>query len=139
MESQKTKKWVKKEIINQEEMKQQPMIEEEKKTKPKRKWNNVMKKEEYKPQFEKSTSKQYKYSVITPAGKKVNFGDKWYQQFKDTALGVFSHLDHNDPKRQEQYFKWHGKIMNKDSKLTFLDVESPSYYSWKYLWSGKTD
>ena len=38
-----------------------------------------------KSKFEKSKSKNKKYSVITPSGKKINFGDKRYEHFKDTT------------------------------------------------------
>ena len=55
--------------------------------------------------FEKSKSKNKKYSVITPSGKTINFGDLRYQQFKDTALGLYKNLDHGDKKRQKNYYK----------------------------------
>lgn len=52
------------------------------------------------PKFEVSNRYPYKYSVITPSGRKVHFGDKRYEHYKDTTgLGKYSHLNHNDNKR----------------------------------------
>lgn len=85
------------------------------------------KKELYKP-F-KSKAKNKKYSVYikadTKSGKKlIHFGDNRHQQFKD-KLGEYSHLDHNDKKRRDLYYKRHGKATSKDSA---------KYFSHKYLW-----
>ena len=86
--------------------------------------------------FEKSKLKNKKYSVITPKGKKINFGDKRFQQFKDsTGLGLYSDLDHNDKKRKKNYCKRSGNIKDKKGNLTKNDKESPNYYARKFLWS----
>ncbi len=86
--------------------------------------------------FEKSKVKNKKYSVITPKGKKINFGDKRYSQFKDTTgLGLYSDLDHNDKKRKKNYCKRSGNIKDKKGDLTKNDKESPNYYARTYLWS----
>ena len=86
--------------------------------------------------FEKSKSKNKKYSVITPSGKKINFGDKRYKHFKDTTpLKLYSNLDHNDKKRQINYCKRSSGIKNKKGKLTKNNKESANHYSMKYLWS----
>ena len=77
----------------------------------------------YKPV--KSTRKDKKYMVLTKKGV-IHFGQKGYQQFKD-KLGVYSHLDHNDPKRRERYYARHGERNIKDK-------ERAKYYSHKYLW-----
>ena len=71
--------------------------------------------------FEKSKLKNKKYSVITPKGKKINFGDKRFQQFKDsTGLGLYSDLDHNDKKRKKNYCKRSGNIKDKKGDFTLL-------------------
>ena len=86
--------------------------------------------------FEKSKLKNKKYSVITPKGKKINFGDKRFQQFKDTTgLGLYSDLDHNDKKRKKNYCKRSGNIKDKKGDLTKNDKESANYYARTYLWS----
>lgn len=86
-------------------------------------------------QFKKSTRKNKKYAAKTPSGKWVHFGDTRYQQYRDiTGLGLYSHLDHKDPKRRVAYRKRHGAIKLKSGKLAVLDPEQPSYYSWRWLW-----
>jgi hypothetical protein len=58
--------------------------------------------------------------------KKVPFGDNRYEQYKDDALGIYSHLNHNDMKRRTLYRKRHeGEEQNKYSS---------GYFSLKYLW-----
>lgn len=84
-----------------------------------------MEKELYKP-F-KSTAKNKKYSVyVMKNGKKrlLHFGDSRYGQFKD-KLGHFKHLDHNDPKRRELYYKRHGQTKDKNTA---------KYWSHLVLW-----
>ncbi len=81
--------------------------------------------------FEKSHLKSKKYNAIlenkiTGHIKKVPFGSIYYQQYKDsTGLNLYSHLDHNDKKRRELYYKRHNKDYAKFS---------PDYFSKKYLW-----
>ena len=77
----------------------------------------------YKPV--KSTRKNKKYMVLTKSGV-IHFGDKRYEQFKD-KLGVYKHLDHNDPKRKKAYYDRHKQ---KDTK----NKESAKYWSHKILW-----
>ena len=84
--------------------------------------------------FSISTRKNKKYSVITPSGRVVHFGDKRYQHFKDKALGVYSNLDHNDKVRRRSYRRRARGIKNKNGKAVFLDKESPAYYSYRFLW-----
>lgn len=58
--------------------------------------------------------------------KRVPFGDLRYEHFKDRALGLFSHLDHNDPERRRLYKKRHAGENEKKY--------SSGYFAWKYLW-----
>lgn len=89
-----------------------------------------------KPKFEKSKKKNKKYSVITPKGNKIDFGDKRYKHFKDTTdLKLYSDLNHNDKKRQKNYCKRSGAIKDKNNKLTKNNKESSNYYSRTFLWS----
>lgn len=82
-----------------------------------------MKLELYKPV--KSNKKFKKYMVLTKRGV-IHFGDNRYGQFRD-KLGLYSKLDHKDPKRREAYYARH-----KEKGLK--DKERAKYYSHKYLW-----
>tara|TARA_R100001591_G_scaffold104293_1_gene111898 strand:- start:845 stop:1087 length:243 start_codon:yes stop_codon:yes gene_type:complete len=75
----------------------------------------------YKPV--KSTRKNKKYMILTDKGI-VHFGDKRYGQFKD-KIGLYSHLDSNDPARKKAYYDRHGKSAKKDTA---------KFFSHKYLW-----
>jgi len=87
------------------------------------------------PKFEKSTRKNKKYSVTTPSGKKIHFGDVRYSQYKDsTGLGLYTHLNHGDKERRKKYLLRAKGIKNKDGKLTWKDPESSNYYSVRFLW-----
>jgi hypothetical protein len=88
------------------------------------------------PEFRKSTHKNKKYSVLTPKGKVIHFGDIRYQHFKDsTGLNLYSHLDHNDKKRKTKYLTRAKGIKDKNGKLTWNDPESSNYYSVHFLWT----
>lgn len=85
--------------------------------------------------FEKSNIANKKYSVITPKGKKIHFGDTRYEHYKDTTgLKLYSNLDHLDEKRRSAYRKRHSKILTKSGTPAYLDKEQPSYYAYNYLW-----
>lgn len=80
--------------------------------------------------FSKSKRKNKKYKVVIKRrglrNKTVHFGDKRYQQFKDsTPLKIYKSKDHGDKKRQKNYFARHGKKAK---------IYTPKYFSHKYLW-----
>ena len=88
------------------------------------------------PVFKVSERKNKKYSVITPSGKKIHFGNKNYQHYKDsTGLGIYSHLDHKDKKRRASYQARHKAIKLKDGSYAYKNKNSPSYYSMRFLWT----
>lgn len=67
-----------------------------------------------------------KYRVILSNGKHVDFGDKRYQQYKDsTPLKAYSYLDHLDKKRRDLYYARHSKD---------YPPYSADWLSKKYLW-----
>jgi hypothetical protein len=76
--------------------------------------------------LEISKAKDKRFSIITPTGKKINFG-----LFPFKGKGTF--LDHKDTKIKEAWQARHKKIM-KDGKPAYLNKESPDYYSWNILW-----
>ena len=87
------------------------------------------------PTFMRSTLKHKKYMVRTPQGKLIHFGDKRFSQYRDsTGLGLYSHLDHNDPKRRAKYRKRHKAIKTADGRPAYLDKEQAAYYAYNYLW-----
>ncbi len=74
--------------------------------------------------FKESTRKNKKYDVFYGGQYIVSFGDKRYQQYKD-KLGLYSHLDHMDKKRRDNYYKRFGE---------FAEEGTAKYFSHKYLW-----
>jgi hypothetical protein len=92
------------------------------------------------PVFKKSTRKNKKYMVRNVLNKTfqdkwIHFGDIRYQHFNDTTgLKLYSYLDHHDKIRQQSYLKRAKGIRNKKGELTYLDKNSPNYYSVNYLW-----
>jgi len=82
--------------------------------------------------YEKSTRKDKKLMTVVD-GKKVHFGFPKMQQFKDKT-GIWSKLDHGDPKRRKNYLTRTAGIKNKSGKLTKDDPSSPNYHSRRILW-----
>ena len=78
--------------------------------------------------FKVSTKKNKKYDVFKNDKYLTSFGDKNYQQYKDTTpLKVYSNLDHLNLKRKQNYYKRFGKKDN-------AKFESAKYFSNNYLW-----
>jgi len=82
--------------------------------------------------FEKSHLSTKKYNAIllnkkTGKNKKVPFGQKGYEQYKDTTgLGAYTKFNHLDKKRRQLYRNRHkGEETKKFSS---------GYWSWYYLW-----
>ena len=81
---------------------------------------------------EKSRTKNKKYDGIirnknTKKEKRVPYGDIRYQHYRDTTkLKLYSHLDHNDPKRRKNYKNRHEKTRH--------NKFSSSWFAYKYLW-----
>ena len=89
----------------------------------------------FQPIFHRSERKDKKYAVWSPKGKLINFGAKDMEQYKDsTGLGLYSHLDHNDPERKRRYLLRAKGIKNKEGLRTWNNPEFANYYSVKYLW-----
>jgi hypothetical protein len=81
--------------------------------------------------FTKSHLVNKKYDAIlknkiTKQIKLIPFGSANYEQYRDsTGLNLYSHLDHNDTKRKDLYYKRHNINYGKFT---------PDYFSKKYLW-----
>lgn len=81
----------------------------------------------------------YKYTAILPDGKRVNFGARSYQHYKDSVPknrggGLWSHKDHLDPDRRANYRSRHGGIRKSNGRRA-IDVKySPAWFSYYFLW-----
>jgi hypothetical protein len=73
-----------------------------------------------------SEAKNKRFSIISPSGKKINFG-----LFPFKGDGAF--LDHKDEMKRKAWQARHIKIM-KDGQPAYLNPESAEYYSWNILW-----
>jgi hypothetical protein len=85
--------------------------------------------------FERSKVRGKKYDAILRKKKKnatrvvrrVPFGAVGYEQYRDTTgLGLYTRVNHGDPKRRRNYRTRH----RGENKRKF----SSGYFSWKYLW-----
>ena len=81
--------------------------------------------------FERSKTAGKKYDAVlenkkSKTERRVPFGARGYDQYKDKALGLYSGRDHNDTKRRDLYRKRHAG----EEKAKY----SSGYFSWKYLW-----
>lgn len=79
--------------------------------------------------FTKSPRKNKKYRVFFVYKNKhykIDFGDVRYQHFRDRVMGLYSHLDHNDETRRQNFIKRFEHISS--------DPRSPSYWSRIMLW-----
>lgn len=84
--------------------------------------------------FRKSKTKNKKYDVYYN-NKWIPFGDSRYQHYKDTTgLKLYSHLDHLNKKRRENYRNRHKAILLKNKQPAYKNMNSPSYWSYNYLW-----
>jgi len=88
--------------------------------------------------FERGTY-PHKYVAVMKDGKKVRFGHQDYEQFKDSVPksmggGVWSHKDHGDTKRRQNYRKRHAGVKTKSGKPAYRVKYSPSWFSYHYLW-----
>ena len=94
--------------------------------------------------FEKGPGvKKYTATVKNKKTKKtriLHFGDKNYEQFKDrTNLGIYSHKNHGDKRRQENYYNRHSGEKNRKKAIAKEIRRGDGYYtpkllSHKYLW-----
>ena len=83
-----------------------------------------------------------KYTALVPIGgkvKRVHFGDRRYQHFKDSVPmdlggGKWSRLDNGDLKRRKNYRNRHGGMLCSDGTLCISRKYSPSWFSYNFLW-----
>jgi len=86
------------------------------------------------PTFMKSKAKGKKYAVVYN-GKTINFGSKINSQYSDsTGLGLYSHLNNNDPVKRKAFRARMSKIKNKQGEYVYKLKSSPAYWAYNYLW-----
>ena len=83
--------------------------------------------------FVKAKVRNKKYTAIiedikTRREYRVPFGDVRFEQYRDTALGLYRQLDHGDRQRRLNYLKRHENTRKKKW--------SPSWFSAVFLWSA---
>lgn len=76
-----------------------------------------------------STHKNKKYDVFHNSKYLVSFGDNRYQQYHD-KIGYYSHLDHKNPQRRQNYRLRHSN----DISVLENDPCGAGWWSWHYLW-----
>lgn len=80
-----------------------------------------------------------KYTAILKDGKRVSFGDRRYEQYKDSVPvsmggGKWKKKDHKDKDRRKNYRARHGALVCKDGKKCISKKYSPAWFSYYYLW-----
>jgi hypothetical protein len=89
--------------------------------------------------FEKSKVSSKKYTAIMPDGKRVNFGAKNYEHYKDSVPvrlggGVWKHKNHLDKERRKNYRTRHGGVLLKDGRKAVNVKYTPAWFSYNFLW-----
>jgi len=75
-----------------------------------------------------STVQGKKYDVFDKQGKKLaSFGALGYEQYRDSAGGHYSNLNHGDKKRRDRYIHRHQKDIH--------NFPHAGYFAYKYLWT----
>ncbi len=89
----------------------------------------------YKPWVNKTKSKSKYFVYVKKDGKvkKIGFGMKGMQQFKD-KIGYYKSLDHGDPVRRKSYLARAKGIKDKQGNLTWKDKNSANWWSVHKLW-----
>lgn len=84
-------------------------------------------------------SGSHKYTAILPDGKRVSFGHKDYQHYKDSVPkslggGLWTHKNHNDKTRRDNYHSRHFGMRCKDGTQCITRRYSPAWFSYYFLW-----
>ena len=90
------------------------------------------------PKFKKYTA--YIENKTTKKTRKLHFGDKRYQQYKDrTPLKLYKNQNHGTRKRMQNYFKRHSGVKSRKKAIEKEKKKSKGLYTPKllshiYLW-----
>lgn len=82
---------------------------------------------------------RYKYTAVFADGKRVNFGHRDYEHYRDSVPrsrggGKWSHKDHGDKSRRKSYRARHGGIRSSGGKRAVSKRYSPAWFSYHFLW-----
>ena len=89
--------------------------------------------------FQKGPGKK-KYTAILPDGRRVHFGHRDYEHYKDSVPtrmggGIWSHKNHLDKTRRRNYRNRHGGMMCKKQQKKCISIKySPAWFSYYFLW-----
>ena len=85
--------------------------------------------------------KKYQAIIPLPNGKTklVSFGDRRYQQYKDSVPksmggGKYTSKNHLDKQRRASYRARHGSLTCKNGEKCIAVKFSPAWFSYYYLW-----
>ena len=92
----------------------------------------------------KKKGKKYMATIKNKKSKRIrvlHFGGLGYQQYKDSSgVGEYSHLNHGDKRRRENYFGRHSKGNRTKKKAVSYEIHksngvyTPKLLSHIYLW-----
>ncbi len=77
--------------------------------------------------IENSDRTNKRFMITLDDGTVIHFGQWLYK-----GRGTF--IDHHDEQIASAWRARHSKIMLKDGEPAYLNIYSPSYYSWHLLW-----
>ena len=83
--------------------------------------------------YKKSTRPDKKLMVLLKNNKKIHFGSRSMEHFKDKT-GIWKSKDHGDEKRRNSFRARMSGIKLKDGTRAIDDVDSPAYHSLRVLW-----
>ena len=83
--------------------------------------------------YKKSTRADKKLMVILKGGRKVHFGSRSMEHFKDKT-GIWKSKDHGDEKRRASFRARISGIKLKDGSRAIDNPESPAYHALRILW-----
>jgi len=80
-----------------------------------------------------------KYTAVLPGGRRVSFGHKSYQQYRDAVPrrlggGLWTKLNHNDRRRRAAYRRRAAGMRCKDGQRCIDRKFSPAWFSYHFLW-----
>lgn len=86
-----------------------------------------------------SKASQKKYVAVLPDGRRVRFGHRDYQHFRDSVPkraggGKWAHKDHGDKRRRKNYRARHAALRCKDGTPCISRRYSPAWFSYYFLW-----
>lgn len=81
----------------------------------------------------------YKYTAILSNGRRVNFGDRNYEHYRDSVPpskggGLWSHKNHLDKKRRHNYRTRHAGVLTGAGVPAYKIKHTAAWFSYYYLW-----